>query len=52
MPKDSAALLVDTEILAALSMRKFYVEFAAADLEELLGSLDRSVALLDLELEK
>jgi len=52
MPKGSAALLVDTEILAALSMRKFYVEFAAADLEELLGSLDRSVALLDQELER
>jgi hypothetical protein len=51
VPAGSAALLVDTEIIAALSMRKFYVEFAAADLEELLASLDRLVALLDLELE-
>jgi hypothetical protein len=52
VPEGSAVLPVDTELVAALSMRKFYVEFAAADLEELLASLDRSVVLLDLELER
>jgi hypothetical protein len=52
VPEGVTALIVDTELVAVLSMRKFYVEFAAADLEELLASLDRSVGLLDLELER
>jgi len=47
-----ASLLVDTELIAALSMRKFYVEFAAADLEELLASLDRSVGILDTQIQR
>ena len=43
-------LCSDSELIAALSLRRFYVEFAAADLEELLESLDRSVGLLDEQL--
>jgi len=50
--KGQTSLMLDTELIAALSLRRFYVEFAAADLEELLGSLDRSVERLDAELEK
>jgi hypothetical protein len=32
-------------------MRRFYVEFAAADLQDLLESLDRTIALIDEQLE-
>jgi hypothetical protein len=46
----SAAIVVSTELAGALALRKFYVEFAAADLEELLSSLDRSVELLQRQL--
>lgn len=51
-PMGQTSIVVDTELIAALSLRKFYVEFAAADLEELLGSLDRSVERLDAQLGK
>jgi len=47
----SASVVVSTELAGALALRKFYVEFAAADLEELLNSLDRSVDLLRRQLE-
>jgi len=43
-------LAVDSELVGALALRRFYVEFAAADLEELLDSLDRLVSLLDAQL--
>lgn len=47
----SAAVVASTELAGALALRRFYVEFAAADLEELLTSLDRSVDLLERQLE-
>ena len=47
----SATVVASTDLSAALALRRFYVEFAAADLEELLGSLDRSVDLLQRRLE-
>jgi hypothetical protein len=47
----SATVAASNELAGALALRKFYVEFAAADLEELLSSLDRSVGLLQRQLE-
>lgn len=41
------SLAVDSELIGTLALRKFYVEFAAADLEELLDSLDRIASILD-----
>jgi hypothetical protein len=38
------------ELVGALSTRRFYVAFSATDLEELLGSLDRCVAIIRKEL--
>jgi len=43
-------MTITTELLGALALRSFYVEFVAADLEELLESLDRAVSLLEAEL--
>ncbi len=51
---DSSAatpVTITTELIGALALRKFYVEFAAADLEDLLASLDTTVALLERQLE-
>lgn len=48
--ESTAPLQASTDLVGALAIRKFYVEFAAADLEELLASLDRSVSLLESEL--
>lgn len=48
--RNTAPLQASTDLVGALAIRKFYVEFAAADLEDLLGSLDRSVSLLEREL--
>jgi len=45
-----ASLTVTSELIGALSLRRFYVEFSAAGLQELLGSLDRAVTLLHHEL--
>jgi hypothetical protein len=42
-------LPVTTELIGALALRRFYVEFAAADLAELLESLDRVLALVEAE---
>jgi len=47
---ERATLRTSTELVGALAIRRFYVEFAAADLEDLLASLDRSVSLLEGEL--
>ena len=40
-----APLRVTSELVGALSLRKFFVDFSAADLEELEGSLSRLVIL-------
>ena len=45
-----APLLVSSELVGALSLRKFFVDFSAADLEELDGRLGRVVKLLREEL--
>ena len=45
-----APVLVSPELVGALSLRKFFVDFAAADLEELDGSLSRLLLLLRGEL--
>lgn len=45
-----APLLVTRELVGAVSLRKFFVDFSAADLEELDGSLDRLLSLLRQEL--
>ncbi len=37
---------ITTELMGVLALRRFYVDFAAADLEDLLASLDRTVELL------
>jgi hypothetical protein len=50
-PEGHAPLRMTTELLGALSMRSFYVGFSAAGLEELLGSLDRSMALARAEIQ-
>ncbi len=42
-----ARVTVSNELIGALAIRRFYVAFAAADLEALLASLDRTVALLE-----
>ena len=47
-----ASLLVTRELVGALSLRKFFVDFSAADLEELAGSLSRLLALLREELSR
>ena len=41
-----ALLTITPELVGAVSLRSFYVEFSAADLQELLASLDRSTTLL------
>lgn len=46
----AAPVTITTDLLGALALRRFYGEFAAADLEELLSSLERVVALLEGEL--
>jgi hypothetical protein len=48
--ESKASLQPSTDLVGALAIRKFYVEFAAADLEDLLGSLERSVSMLEGEL--
>jgi len=45
----AARLPVTTELVGALALRRFYVEFAAADLAELLESLDRVLDLTGAE---
>jgi len=50
--RSTASLQVSTDLVGALAIRKFYVVFAAADLEDLLGSLDRSVSMLESELRR
>ena len=45
-----APLVVSSELVGALSLRKFFVDFSAADLEELDGLLSRMVMLLREEL--
>ena len=47
-----APLRVSTELVGALSLRKFFVDFSAADLEELDGILSRLVTLLREELDR
>ena len=50
---DSSAatpVTITTELIGALALRRFYVDFAAADLEDLLASLDRTVELLERQL--
>lgn len=47
---DRATLTVTSELIGAVALRRFYVEFSAADLQELLASLDRLTALLAEEL--
>jgi len=47
-----APLLVTSELVGALSLRKFYVDFSAADLEELDGSLSRLLSVLREELSR
>ena len=42
----SGTILATTELQGALSVRKFYVEFSAADLETLLLTLDSTLVLL------
>jgi hypothetical protein len=45
-----ATLTPSPELAGALALRQFFVEFSAADLEGLLGSLDRVEGLLEAEL--
>jgi hypothetical protein len=45
-----ASLAASPELAGALALRQFFVEFSAADLEGLLGSLDRIEGLLEEEL--
>lgn len=47
---EAASVTITTDLLGALALRGFYGGFAAADLEELLASLDRVVAILEREL--
>lgn len=50
---DSSAatpVTITTELIGALALRRFYVEFAAADLEDLLAQLDSTVELLERQL--
>jgi hypothetical protein len=42
----SISLTVTTELIGALALRRFYVEFAAADLAELLASLEKVLDLI------
>ncbi len=49
---DGAPVAASTELAGALAMRRFYVEFSAADLQDVLDSLDRSVALIEDQLER
>ena len=46
------SIALSTELTGALALREFYVEFSAADLRDLLASLDRVVALLETELRR
>ena len=46
----AAPVTITTELIGALALRKFYVDFAAADLEDLLASLDSTVELLERQL--
>lgn len=48
-PAPAVRLPVTTEMIGALALRRFYVEFAAADLAELLESLERVLALIEAE---
>ena len=45
----SVAVEPSDELAGMLALRRFYVELAAADLEDLLASLDRVIALLESE---
>jgi hypothetical protein len=47
-----STLTVSSELVGAIALRRFYVEFSAADLRELLTSLDRLTALLTDELDR
>lgn len=42
-----APVSASTELASALAMRRFYVEFSAADLQDLLDSVDRCIALIE-----
>jgi len=46
----TATVLPTPELSGALATRKFYVEFTAANLAELLASLDRAVAMISVQL--
>jgi hypothetical protein len=46
----SVSLVLSKEVVGLLATRKFYVEFTAANLTELLASLDRLTALIEREL--
>lgn len=50
--QDAVPVAASTELAGVLAMRRFYVEFAAADLQDLLESLDRTIALIDGQLER
>lgn len=51
-PVDGEAVLpVSTDLVGALALRQFYVEFSAADLSELLVVLDQVIGLLRAELD-
>ncbi len=49
---EQAQVAASMELTGALAMRKFYAEFSAADLQDLLESLDRSVVLIEKQLER
>jgi len=44
------SLVLSRELAGLLATRKFYVEFTAANLTELLASLDRLTGLIESEL--
>lgn len=49
-PAAAAQVTITTELIGLLALRRFYVDFAAADLEDLLGSLDRATELIERQL--
>lgn len=49
--QDGVPVPASTGLAGALAMRRFYVEFAAADLQDLLDSVDRSITLIEDQLE-
>lgn len=49
-PGEEVQFASSLDLSGALALRRFYVRFSATDLEDLLASLDRAVALLEAEL--